>query len=195
MSIRNKALDRLIYQYKKAPKTVGYIDALLNETDGIEQVFTDLLNKRLNIDVAEGEQLDKIGQIVGQTRPLTSTLESTESGELMSDEKYRALLKATIFKNSSGNDIDSISQYGRFVFNSTFNITESIGAISVTATTELEQWQIDIIKNTLPVAAGIRVDVSSAGGENPFSFAGFAFGSGFGSVEVEQFGGGFVGII
>lgn len=59
--------SRLATQFKNSTKLIAYLRVLLNEADTIEQVLHDILNKRW-IDTAEGEQLDILGSIVGQSR-------------------------------------------------------------------------------------------------------------------------------
>ena len=59
--------SRLASQFKEAVNLINFIRTLLNGSDELEIVFDDLINKRA-IDTAEGEQLDNIGEIVGQPR-------------------------------------------------------------------------------------------------------------------------------
>jgi len=61
------AISRLATQFRESTNLINYIRALLVESDTLEQVFCDLLEKRW-IDTAEGVQLDILGSIVGQTR-------------------------------------------------------------------------------------------------------------------------------
>lgn len=61
------AVSRLATQFRESTNLIAYIKALLIETDTLEQVFCDLLEKRW-IDTAEGVQLDILGAIVGQSR-------------------------------------------------------------------------------------------------------------------------------
>lgn len=67
--IDHKAIvvSRLATQFKESTNLIKYIKALLLETDTLEQVFCDLLEKRW-IDTAEGMNLDILGSIVGQSR-------------------------------------------------------------------------------------------------------------------------------
>ena len=61
------AMVRLAIQFKEAPKMRGYILALLQENQDLEQVFQDILRNRA-LSTAVGAQLDVIGEIVGQDR-------------------------------------------------------------------------------------------------------------------------------
>jgi len=62
-----KALSRLVTQFKESPNLIAYISNFLSESENLEQVFQDLLNERW-IETAEGYQLDILGAIVGQSR-------------------------------------------------------------------------------------------------------------------------------
>jgi len=61
------AISRLVTQFRESTNLIEYIRALLVESNNLEEVFCDLLEKRW-IDTAEGAQLDVLGAIVGQTR-------------------------------------------------------------------------------------------------------------------------------
>lgn len=60
---------RLLYQYQSSPRLRALILALTREYCSIEVVLNDLIT-RLDIDLSVGAQLDQIGIIVGQPRPL-----------------------------------------------------------------------------------------------------------------------------
>ena len=68
-SIEHKelAISRIATQFKESTNLITYIKTLLLESDNLEQVFCDLLEKRW-IDTADGVQLDILGSIVGQSR-------------------------------------------------------------------------------------------------------------------------------
>jgi hypothetical protein len=62
-----KALERLVTQFKESPNLKSYISNFLSESQNLEQVFQDLLNERW-IETADGFQLNILGAIVGQSR-------------------------------------------------------------------------------------------------------------------------------
>lgn len=64
---KSLAISRLATQFKESSNLINYIRALLIESNNIEEVFCDLLEKRW-IDTAEGVNLDIVGSIVGQSR-------------------------------------------------------------------------------------------------------------------------------
>ena len=66
---KDLAESRLATQFRESTNLINYIRTLLVESDNLEQVYRDLLDKRW-IDTAEGINLDIIGSIVGQPRIL-----------------------------------------------------------------------------------------------------------------------------
>ena len=97
MSLLNSMLERITSVYTKAPNTNIYkLFQIISEEI---QLNNDLLEKiRLykDIDEAEGEALDRIGQNVQQNRNQEP------------DEKYRISLKIKIARNVSNGSIDAI---------------------------------------------------------------------------------------
>ena len=67
------AIERLAVQFRESPNLIGYIRALLQEGEDLEQVFQDILCSR-SLDAAEGAQLDVIGEIVGRDRTFEETV-------------------------------------------------------------------------------------------------------------------------
>lgn len=117
------------------------------------------------------------------------------TGRRMPDSDYRTLLRAKIFANYAGSDIDSLGQYSLFVFGTRATIIPGLGFVDITIQKPLAGWERRLIEITFPVAAGIRLRLKSFSIEgNPFSFAGNEDGTGFGGVGVEPDGGGFVGL-
>lgn len=64
---KDLAISRLVTQFKESTNLISYIESLLVEANNLESVFFDLLEKRW-LDTAEGQQLDILGSIVGQSR-------------------------------------------------------------------------------------------------------------------------------
>lgn len=69
---------RLLYQYATSPLLKGLMLSLTAEYCDLQQVMEDL-EKRLDIDLSRGFQLDQIGIIVGQPRPLVYQEEEGDS--------------------------------------------------------------------------------------------------------------------
>lgn len=64
---KSLAVSRLATQFKESTNLINYIKSLLLESNNLEKVFCDLLEKRW-IDTAEGVNLDILGSIVSQSR-------------------------------------------------------------------------------------------------------------------------------
>jgi hypothetical protein len=71
MSIREDAVTRIAWQYQDSPKLLGLVLAIVHEFDKMNEVLQDL-KTRLSIDDSEGLQLDRIGYILGQERPMVT---------------------------------------------------------------------------------------------------------------------------
>ena len=70
---QDNAISRLAVQFKESTNLIGYVRALLEEGEGLEQVFQDILCER-SLDTAVGSQLDIIGEIVGRDRTFEKTI-------------------------------------------------------------------------------------------------------------------------
>lgn len=70
---QDRAISRLAVQFRESPNLIGYIRALLQENEDLEQVFQDILCKR-SLDTAENAQLDVIGEIIGRDRTFEETV-------------------------------------------------------------------------------------------------------------------------
>ncbi|HBA34843.1 MAG TPA: DUF2612 domain-containing protein [Gammaproteobacteria bacterium] len=127
-----RALSRIIYQYRNSPKFKAWVSILPQiAQDSIESAAQRLINI-LDIDEASGEILNIIGRIVGQPRPFVDSailvwfgwegnaqreqwgapwLPRGVSGTqiLMPDEYYRILIKAKVAKNTSLATIDDMA--------------------------------------------------------------------------------------
>lgn len=90
-------LSRITQQYREKAKFAAHISALLAAMDEIEQALQDIKSIR-DIDEAEGEQLDIIGEIVGASRIISSTISGSN---VLSDEDYRIVIRARIIRNHS----------------------------------------------------------------------------------------------
>lgn len=95
------AVNRLVQQLKGKPKIEQFIRSLCAPMSALEQVFIDLVAK-FHVDVAEGEQLQMLARIVGQT-----VIEG------LTDPTLRRYVKARIYTNRSsglGNQLIRISK-------------------------------------------------------------------------------------
>ncbi|CNE16120.1 DUF2612 domain-containing protein [Yersinia enterocolitica] len=130
---RKKALSRIYLQYKNAPKLLEWISILPDiSQSSLEEQITKI-NNLLDIDNAEGDQLDICGRIAGFTeRPLIRSdylsifayngtggaqpynvapykAPHEQIGKVpVSDYLYRILIKAKIQKNNTNATLDEI---------------------------------------------------------------------------------------
>jgi len=67
MSISDNAIDKLLEQYRLTT-VKDLVLAMIAPTNDLEPIFVQLQN-RINIDQAEGVNLDVIGKLIGRVRP------------------------------------------------------------------------------------------------------------------------------
>jgi len=140
------ALERLVTQFKEAPRLTGYILALLSEANELEAVFQSLLNDRW-LATANGAQLDILGLILGQPRTIIDATgvqyfgfepniqaypfgtlvdgsggrfryidEETIGNRVLNDTEYRAFLRLAASNNSTKATPDEIIATYKFFF-------------------------------------------------------------------------------
>lgn len=171
-----KALDRILEQYKNKSKVRGLITAIVKPLQGIEDAAQPLLTLR-HVNTAVGAQLDGVGQIVGLARELEQD-----------DEDYRALIKAKIVQNLNNGTPEEVIAAAKFFLNTTeIWFTENYPAeVDIQTTEEIEESLRPklrkVLEKFLPsgVALGIfgQYDV-----ERPFLFDS---GEGFGFIDGES---------
>lgn len=100
MDHAQKALSRIIWQYRNSPKFLEWIQILPSIANQEIELPLQKLIDLLDIDNQEGALLDIVGRIVNMPRndPL-----------LEDDAVYRVLIKSKIYKNNSDTRMDSIS--------------------------------------------------------------------------------------
>lgn len=95
-------LSRVALQYQNSVDFLAYLTAILALDNELENVFQQVA-QQVDIDVAEGVNLDTIGAIVGISRVLPGGPNNPLPPEqsVLSDAQYRLLLRAKIVKNHS----------------------------------------------------------------------------------------------
>lgn len=95
-------LSRVALQYQNSADFLAYLTAILALDNELENVFQQVA-QQVDIDVAEGVNLDTIGAIVGISRVLPGGPNNPLPPEqsVLSDAQYRLLLRAKIVKNHS----------------------------------------------------------------------------------------------
>ncbi len=177
------ALARLLYQYRDSTRLQGLITALYGtQAQELEDAIWQLLT-RLDINTSEGEQLDRIGEIVGQPR------------YGMADDLYRIWLKARIGRNTSEGDIERVISIWK-LFNpeaTTVQLVENFPAeMAIYSDTGLDpSYSAEILEFMQQVTgAGIRFGYAVAfDPDNAFGFSGSTNAGGFGDATDPDTGG------
>ena len=218
-------LEKLIYQYQGSPRVRALCEALLTEygtiagvtaalrtrldidasqgvqLDGIGEIVGRPRPLTVQIDPADAfafDGPDPGAGFSGEGRPDIGGRFVGVNGLIigaMPDEQYRVLIRATIFANYAKSTLDNIAAYGRFVLGAEINVTEGIGFVDISVGRPLSPPEIEIIRETIPLAAGIRLgQITFSLGDGGFGFAGDERNSGFDNVDGLGSGAGFVGI-
>lgn len=82
----SEAIDNLIAQFKDKPNFQAFITSFVNQVQELEVALNDLITER-TLDTAIGEQLDGIGEILGEDR------------QGRNDDDYRTALRAKVLLN------------------------------------------------------------------------------------------------
>lgn len=99
MAVR-KIISDLLEQFKNGATTNAVCDAIDKQLEELEAVFNGILTLT-NIDVAEGKQLDAIGDILCLTRAEAALLcGGTIYFKVLDDEPYRKYLKYRAISNA-----------------------------------------------------------------------------------------------
>lgn len=178
------AQARLTEFYKRKPRMRGVVGALAQQSQAEEDALWQVQVCR-SIQDAEGVQLDKIGAIVGVSRPSGYT-----------DPQYRIVILAKIGQNNSNGETEAVIAIASLITGSTkVRLEEHFpAAISIHIDGEVEAEVTGLAKDLLrrAVAAGVSLDyvVQSSPTAKRFKFAGGPFRGGFGDVNDPTVGGG-----
>ena len=182
-----QALDRRLQQWKCAENLEKMLISLMAGTQELEQTFIDLRDARLGVNEAYGEQLDRIGDIVGQTRLN------------FDDDFYRILLLARIGSNISNGEperiIDVLKLFTIANFVHYMNINDA--EIQLGSDGIINPLTVEFLLTNMQrvVVGGVRINhLCIYDGEDSFSFNGNntkTIGKGFGSIYDVNAGGKF----
>jgi hypothetical protein len=103
MDHAQKALSRVIWQYRNSPKFLEWVQILPAIANQEIEVPLEVLSEILDFENQEGELLNIVGRIVGQER-----------GDL-DDDTYKVLIRSRIYRNNSDVRIDSIIEATEFI--------------------------------------------------------------------------------
>jgi len=178
---------RLINQYAASPSVIAMIKALVDE--GRSSIRATLSDLRLRLSIAdmEGVNLDRIGAIVGQSRPFDNPDESQLfafdggtgqgfsgidrddvgglftgldplAGARVVDARYRRIIRARILINNGGATISEMLFFVAFAFDTWATVSSHIGSVGLTVGRRLGQQDIALLLDLFPIAAGVRLD-------------------------------------
>ena len=143
-------------QHRDKPNFISWLTAALNKVDAITSLLG-ILNDYFNLDLAIGNQLDTLGEILGRKRLLD--FQPTDDVPLLDDDTYRLVLKAKILQNQWDGTIGQILVIWKYVFPNTSlsfidgqNMTMGISIFG-----ELTQLQKDLITHeyVIPKPQGV----------------------------------------
>ena len=153
------AISRLAVQFRESPNLIGYIEALIDEGDGLETAFQQILNER-SISIAIGTQLDILGEIVGQPRfiengffpsffgfdgqpnatsfndgPFWNGIDDTITDGDLDDDIYRLYIRTKAFTNSASSSHEDFVSVFKILFGTqTKTLTTDLGNASTEIT-------------------------------------------------------------
>lgn len=164
---KEQMLARLLYQYKDKPNITKVITVLAARYQGLEDALWQLATLR-SIELGEGEQLNVIGRIIGQTRE-----------DSANDAEYRLRLKARMRANqSSGTPEDILAVFAALLGGySNLELTPYYPAglllrIDDTAITEaLANLYADFLFDSKLGAVAAWLHTSPTDNENTFTFS------------------------
>lgn len=179
----NRALDRVITQFRESAFFKGLLTALSAEAQEVEDALWGLMQAYRTVSVATGTTLDNIGKLVGAPARGTKT-----------DTQYRNRINAQIIANLGSGDFDSIYEISKLIVSAWAvsgqpKITEHLGAYEIAANprgtiinSDAEARELAILLNDIS-AAGVRGIVISQQVDEDDAFAfdggtGLGFGAG-----------------
>lgn len=180
-----QALNRRLEQYIGKPNIEAVLEIHAEGYQELEEVFNDLMLKRLNIDEAEGEQLDQIGKVIGQPRMS------------FDDDFYRILLYARIGINVSNGEPERIINTLKLLTKAFYVHYMNLGGgeIEVGSDGVINPLSVEFLLTNLQkvVMGGIRVNsLRIYSPDEAFAIAGpnqKTLGLGFGDDSVADSGG------
>ena len=155
----DNAADRLTSQYADADKLQALVSLWGERIQGIEDAAWSVLTDRW-LDVAEGQQLDELGELVGEPR-LGRT-----------DETYREAIQVRIVLNWGSGDPESVILAANNIWGDSARFSEEYPAgVRITLSeTPATLAQLQNLVSTTPTGVSVTIaqDVSS---ENAISYA------------------------
>lgn len=110
-----KLLTRVFWQYRNAPNMLRWLLILpeIAQSQLEDQLIK--INAMLDLDTAEGEQLDICGRIAGiRQRPMGRFAPSCDATAL-NDELFRKVIKSKVFKNNGIATLDDVKEAADYI--------------------------------------------------------------------------------
>lgn len=161
MADDNKAYLRLITsEYAKKPKYNSYVKAFLDMLSPDIDNYNDF-NILFSLDNAVGDQLDKLGALVGISRELPLQNENIPS--VLTDELYRFVIKAKVYKNHWDGTREGLEKilkvfFPELIYNLADNQDMSYSILIVNPATTDAFLALLTAGYVIPKPAGVRVD-------------------------------------
>src|SRR3954464_4426629 len=114
-----QALSRIITQYRNKPNLAATISADVQPMQELDDCALQI-PLLYDIDGATGVNLDKLGQLVGQSRVLIN-------GSIVTDAQYRLLIRARIARNISHATGEDIISQLVLIFSAQVQLTDWMG--------------------------------------------------------------------
>ncbi|MGM3159957.1 DUF2612 domain-containing protein [Dickeya undicola] len=112
---QQRALSRVYWQYKNSPKLIEWLKILPDIAQSNIEEQADKIQRMLDINTAEGEQLDICGRIVGyKARPIGTFYPACKPAPV-DDDLFRRMIKAKIFRNNTAATIDDVKTAADYI--------------------------------------------------------------------------------
>lgn len=190
-------LSRVAVQFQASPNFLAYLTAILTSDNELEGVFQQVA-QQVDIDLAEGVNLDTIGVIVGISRVLPGGAGNPLSAgqSVLSDAQYRMLLRAKIVKNHSRGSNEDIIKGLNYLFNTTYSAIDDNNDMSISigvgAMLDIVQQTMLNLLDILARPAGVLIRYRAMfNGHAYFGFEGQTNALGFGEEGQQSVGGTF----
>ena len=165
-------LNMITSQHQNKPKFKEWLTAPLALVDDVA-ALVNVFDSKFDIDLAEGSQLDIVGQILGISR-LVNFQPTDGSDPYLNDNMYRLILKAKILRNQWDGTIVQMYEMWNQVFSDSIFILQdnqnmTLNALVIGLSTQMEK---DLTTNGYIIPKPQGVSISFSYSDDPF----FAYG-------------------
>jgi len=161
-------LQLVTSEHRDKPNFIGWLTTGLEKIDDINNIANGF-SSAFDIDIAIGNQLDMLGQIVGQERQVN--FQPTGGGSpILDDINYRLLLKATIVQNVWKGEISTLQPIWQVLFPEGALIVQDNQDMTMTVAIagNLSLIERDLVRNGYIVPKPQGVHINYYFGDIPF---------------------------